>query len=333
MRNLVLIANSIDGNIQSLELIRNGTPRLETLAISEPLPGCGTFAVKRETIFAAIMDDDGPGIVSLHLDHTTGTLTELDRIAVDDKLTYLEVVGSDVLLGASYAGDWVGSWPLNGFTVGEALDRFFYANMHSVIHADGYVYAASLGEDALAQYRMEKSGQLTPLEPPIVWAPQGCGPRHLRARENDVYLVTEFSGELIRYRRGADGTLTESQRVFVVDESEHLKHSYYGADPLKQHLIWGADLHLAAGFVITSERTSSKLAVTRLHDDGTLGQVVGYFPTAIQPRGFAVTDELVIAVGERSTTAQLSRLEANGTLTEVGTAQVGHGANWVHVVS
>ena len=56
--------------------------------------------------------------------------------------------------------------------------------------------------------------------------------------------------------------------------------------------------------------------------------------TERQPRGFALSSDggLVIAVGERSTSIAVSRLEADGTLTPVSRAPTGTGANWVRVI-
>ena len=50
-----------------------------------------------------------------------------------------------------------------------------------------------------------------------------------------------------RFDRAADGRLTPAESVSIVDPDAGLKHSRFGADPRAEHLIWGADLHLAQG--------------------------------------------------------------------------------------
>ena len=56
--------------------------------------------------------------------------------------------------------------------------------------------------------------------------------------------------------------------------------------------------------------------------------------TERQPRGFALSSDggLVIAVGERSTSLAVSRLEEDGTLTLVARTPTGTGANWVRAI-
>lgn len=335
MTHIVLVANSDDGTISSLRLSVGEEPKLEHLALFGPVEGCSTFAVNDsgELVFAGVEDEGGPGIVTLKLDKESGDLTQVARRSVEDKVAYLQLTDRSTLLGASYHGGWLAAWPVDGEWLGEPHSRYEHANLHSIIQAGDNVYAASLGDDLLAQFRIEDDGHLTPLEPATVAAPKGSGPRHVVATGDNVYLVTEFSGELIRCSRGDDGALTVAQQVSVVDPADGLAHSRYGADPREEHLIWGADVHLADGYVISSERTGSKLAVTELREDGSLGEVVGFTSTSMQPRGFAVTGDLVISVGEKSTEAQLLRLSPAGELNLVDTTEVGNGANWVRVIS
>ena len=153
-------------------------------------------------------------------------------------------------------------------------------------------------------------------------------------RRDHAYLLTEFSGEVIRYSIGSDGTLAEAQRTFVVDPASGLNHSRYGAKPMDEHLIWGADLHLASQYLFTSERTTSTITATRVGDDGSLGDVVSHTPVELQPRGFAVTSDgaYLISVGERSTHPTLFGISPDGALTELGRVEIGAGANWVRVI-
>ena len=58
MSDLLLIANAGDGTISTLRLHRELQPRLEVLATSGDLPGCGTFAVDADLdlVFAAVKE-------------------------------------------------------------------------------------------------------------------------------------------------------------------------------------------------------------------------------------------------------------------------------------
>lgn len=341
MSELVLVANAADGTLSTLRLHRTGGTEggawLEPLALVGELPGCSTFAVDagRDLVHAAYKDDDGAGLATLSLDRETGEVVQLRTHAIGGKLTYLSLArDGDVLLGESYGEGKGWSWPVEDGVIQEPVSEIAFRNLHGIVSDDTYVYCPALGEDLIAQYRLGEGGELEPLDPPTVSAPAGSGPRHLIIDGDNTYLVTEFSGELIRYGRGGDGTLTEAESVHVAPTDAGLSHSRFGADPMAEHLIWGADVHRAGRFVITSERTTSTLTVTALDGEGHLGDVVGIFPTQAQPRGFAVTSDgaFVIAVGERSTSAQLSRVESGGELTPLGTAPIGRGANWVRVV-
>lgn len=340
MTELVLIANAGDGTISTLRLHRDPAPRLEVLATSGELEGCGTFAVDadRDLVLAAFKGDP-PGIATLRLDRESGSLTEVARSSVSDSMTYLALAqGGAALLGASYGGGFGAVWPVQGEQLGEQHSTFSHANLHCIIAVEGpvgeRVYAVSLGEDIIAQFELDEDGELAPLDPAHVAAPPGSGPRHLIVDGPNAYLVTEFSGEAIRFEVRPDGTLDRAESVVVVDPGAGLKHSRFGADPQAKGLIWGADVHLAGDFLITSERNSSRLTVTRLTEDGRLGDVVGYTDTEKVPRGFNVTEDgaFVVAVGEESTHAQLLRVHPDGRLEQVDRVRIGAGANWVRFV-
>lgn len=338
MTELVLIANAGDGTISSLRLHRGEQPRLEVVATTEGLQGCSTFAVDRarDRVYAAYKGEQ-PGIAVLALDRGTGQLTELSRTAVEASMTYLELAHEGtLLLGASYGGGVGLVWPVEGEALGEPTARTENANLHCVIARDAHAWFVSLGADLVSQHDLAADGTLTPLDPPTVPLPQGSGPRHLVLDESGdtAYLVTEYSGELVRMTVNQDGTLDQHESVSFVDAAQGLSHSRMGADPREEHLIWGADVGVAEhGHVLASERTSSLLATVPLRE-GRLGEPVAFTPVPEQPRGFRVSDDgrYVVAVGERATVAVLLEVGADGALTSHDTVEIGHGANWVRFV-
>ena len=340
MSELLLIANAADGTISTLRLHRDPGPRLEVIATSGELAGCGTFAVDPESdlVFAAYKADP-PGIATLRLDRDSGVLTEVSRHPVSDSMTYLALAqGGAALLGASYGGGFGAVWPVEGEQLGEQHSTFSHDNLHCIIAVEAPVgqriYAVSLGEDLIAQFSIDEDGALVPLEPAHVPAPPGSGPRHLVVQGANAYLVTEFSGEAIRYAIRPGGTLDPAEAVDVVNPTAGLAHSRFGADPQAEGLIWGADVHVAGEFLITSERSSSQLTATRLTEQGRLGDVVGYTDTERVPRGFTVTADgaFVIAVGEESSHAQLLAVRDDGRLEQVDRVEIGAGANWVRFI-
>jgi 6-phosphogluconolactonase len=340
MSELLLIANAGDGTISALRLHRDPDPRLEVLATSADVPDCGTFAVDaaRDLVFAAYKGDP-PGIATLRLDRESGVLTEVTRREVSDSMAYLSLAGGgSALLGASYGGGFGAVWPVQGESLGEPHSRFTHRNLHCIIAVEAddaeHVYAVSLGDDLVAQFVMDADGGLSPLDPAVVHAPEGSGPRHLVVEGTAAFLMTEFSGEVMRFDVDEDGTLRLAEAVDVVNPAAGLEHSRIGADPQEEGLVWGADVHRAGDYLITSERSSSQLTVTRLSEAGRLGEVVGFTDTEQVPRGFDVSADgrFVVAVGEESTHAQLLRLEPDGRLEPVDRVRIGAGANWVRFV-
>lgn len=210
------------------------------------------------------------------------------------------------------------------------------ATSGSVASSSGaeFAYLVSLGEDLVAQFSLGADGTLTPLDPPSAAAPAGSGPRHLVVEGRDAYVMAEFSGEAIRYAIGADGALARDEAVSAVEPGADLSHSRLGADPVEEHLIWGADLHVAGSWLLCSERSASTIASLPL-DEGRLGDAVAFASTPKQPRGFGVTSDgaYVVAVGEKADVAALSRVESDGRLTPLGDTPIGAGANWVRIIA
>ena len=338
-RSLVLVTNPADASIASY-LLSGET--LEPLAVSGGLPGTGTFAIdeRRDLVYAA--DKANPsGIQTLSLDRASGALTLLSRRETEASMAYLALADDGrLLLGADYHSGVGTVWPVDpDGRLGEPTARIEFPNLHAVAVAGEHAYFASLGADLIAQYTLAADGKLAPLDPPTVAAPVGSGPRHLvlSADGANLYLLTEFSGEAIRFtREAATGVLTRAESVPGHDTGRGLGHSVYGAKPVEHHYIWGADLHLTADGrrLLTSERTESTLTTIEVAPDGCLLGQLAISDTEQQPRGFALSPdgEYVLAAGEKSTSIALSRLEADGSLTLLSRTPTGSGANWVRLI-
>lgn len=336
---LVLITNPGDAAIASYRL---DGETLRPLAVTGGLPGTGTFAIdqQRDLVYAGVKGEPA-GIVTLALDRSSGSLTPLSRRDVDASLAYLTLANQGrLLLGASYGGGYGCVWPVAGDgRLGEPVARVEFPNLHSVVATEQHAYFVSLGADLIAQYALADDGTLTPLEPPTVAAPAGSGPRHLvlSADGRNAYLMTEFSGEAIRFARDpGSGVLTRTEAVPAHDTGRGLGHSVFGADPVEHHYIWGADLHLTPDGhrLLCSERTESTLTTLEVAPDGQLLDQLAVSATEPQPRGFALSPDgdLVLAVGEKSDHVALSRLEPDGTPTPLDRVPTGAGANWVRAI-
>ena len=341
---LVLVANAGDGSISSFRLVDQG---LERLAVTTDLPSCSTFVVDaaRDIVYAGVKGGGGgdpAGIVSLDLDRATGRLAPRSRLDLPDGgMNYLALTpDGDRLLGAAYSAGYGISCAVNDGVVGEPTGRVEFPNLHSVLpSADGrFAYFVSLGADLVAQYALSEGAGLEALEPETVAAPAGSGPRHLLLNEaqDALYVLTEFSGQVLHFSRDTQtGQLALRGTTSVVDPTAHLGHSAFGADPMANHFIWGADVHWGADerMLWTSERTESMLAASAVDADGTVAPPATFHETEPQPRGFAISPDgsFLVAAGERSTTVSLYSVDGDD-LEFVQQAQTGSGANWVRFV-
>lgn len=337
---LVLVANSGDGTISSFSL-KDG--QLQRLAVNGGAPGCSTFVVDatRDLVYASVKGDD-PGITTFALDRSSGQLWVRTHLSTPDgAMNYLSLTrGGNALLGACYAGGYGIISTVSDGVVGEPNSRVEYPNLHSVrASSDGrFAYFVSLGADLLAQFAIGDDLTLTPLSPATVPAPEGCGPRHLvlNAAQDSVYVLTEFSGEVLRYRRDKHyGNLTAAGAAAAVDPSKNLGHSVFGADPREHHYIWGGDLHFSdPAHLWCSERTESTLGAVAVATDGSLSAATSFTVTEPQPRGFAVSPDgrYLVCAGERSTTISLYRVHG-ADLELLTQAETGTKANWVWVMA
>lgn len=337
---LVLVANAGDGTVTAFRL-EDG--RLERLAVSEGLTGCSTFAVDvaRDLIYAGVKGDPA-GILTLSLDRESGRLVPRSRLDLPDGgMNYLALNRDGTgLLGASYGGGYGISCAVADGVVGEPVSRVEFPNLHSVLpSADGrFAYFVSLGADLLAQYALTDDHQLVPLAPETVAAPSGSGPRHLVLNEaqDAVYVLTEFSGEVLHYSRDAvTGHLFLKGQATAYDTATGLRHSEFGADPLANHFIWGADLHFGAEetHLWCSERTESTLGAVAVAVDGSVSAPHRFTATEPQPRGFAISPDgaHLVAAGEKSTTVSLYTVHGD-EMKLLQQAETGRGANWVRFV-
>ncbi|MDN8549485.1 beta-propeller fold lactonase family protein [Microbacterium sp. NM3R9] len=333
--SLVLVANAGDNSISVFRLVGDA---LERLAVTADLPGTGTFAVDeaRDLVYAGVKGDPA-AIVTLALDRETGTLTPRSRFALPGgSVSYIALTrDGSALLAASYGGDYGVVAPIVDGVVGEPTGRVEFSKLHSVLpSADGrFVYFVSLGDDLVAAYALADDLTLSPVG--TAAAPAGSGPRHLvlTAAQDAVYVMTEYSGEVLHYARDRDtGTLELRSQAPAVDPAAGLVRGEIGADPVAHHAVWGADIHLGADerHLWTSERSTSSLGAVPVAQDGTVRPVENFIPTEPQPRGFAVSraGDRLVAAGERSVTVSLYAVDGV-KLTLLQQIETGAGANWV----
>lgn len=319
---MFLVGNAKAGTVATFRIVEE---RIERVQLTEVGVGCSTFTITDDLVHCAVKEPS-PAIVTLRLDRESGSLTELSRREIDDPVVYLTMAkNGTLLLGASYDGGWGDAWPVGpdgvlGLPVGERVE---HPNMHCVVAEGDSAWFVSLGADLVAHADLSTGG-LMEIRDNTLHLPGGCGPRHLVLDGDDAFLITEYSGELLKLRRdGAELQVTESTPIFSAWSG--LSHSRMGADPLNEQLIWGADVHVAGDFVLASERTASTIASIRD------GNVWALSPVQPQPRGFTVgpDERHIVVAGEGSGWVSLCRIHDDGQLQEIWAADSGAGANWV----
>jgi len=333
---VILIGNDKGGIVSAFRLVDD---ELRLLADTEVGVGCSTFAVDRDRslVYVAVKDPSA-AIVTLRLDRGTGELLERSRRDVEDPLSYLALSG-DVLLGASYHGGWGASWLVADGELSPVVTRLEYRNLHAAVPdpQGNNAYFVSLGDDLIAQFSIGADATLSELSTPTVTCPPGSGPRHLvvSADGRNAYLLTEFTGDAIRFDRSADGSLTQAESLAAHDTAGGLGRSEYGRDPRKDRLIWGADLDLVEGesWLVASERFASTITALPLDANGHLVEGAIITATEQQPRGLAASPDgsrLVVA-GELSGSASLYRID-DGALVPLHRVETGLGPNWVRFI-
>ena len=333
---VVLVGNDKGGIVSAFRLVDD---ELRLLADTEVGVGCSTFAVdeERSLVYVAVKEPQ-PAVVTLRLDRGTGEMVETSRCAVEDPLSYLALSG-DVLLGASYHGGWGASWLVADGELSDVVSRLEYRNLHAAVpDPQGQnAYFVSLGDDLIAQFSIDAEARLHELPEPTVECPSGSGPRHLvvSADGRNAYLLTEFTGDAIRFDRSANGSLTQAESLAAHDTTGGLGKSEYGRDPRKDHLIWGADLDLVEGesWLVGSERFASTITAVPLDADGHLVQGAIITITEQQPRGLAASPDgsRLVVVGELSGCASLYRID-DGALVQLHRVRTGLGPNWVRFI-
>lgn len=329
MTELVLVGNAKAGTIAAFWCDGSG---LVPAAVSPVGVGCATFAIAGDLVLVATKE---PAIVVTRLDRATGALTIVGTHQLSDPLAYLSLTpDQQLLLGASYHGGWAEAWPLRDGQLGAAVGKVTGRNLHSVLPSpDGrFAYLAALGEDQLLHCELGDAGFTVVQRVPT---PPGAGPRHLVCAPGALYLLTEFTGQAISYARDElTGQLMPLSSAPAFDLEQGLRVSRFGADPLAERLIWGADVHLAGDWLLCSERTASTVTAIAL-SAGELGAPGAISAVEQQPRGFAVSPDgsHAVVAGERSGRVGLYQiLPTTGELVPQASVESGDGPNWVRFV-
>ncbi|MGL4460810.1 MAG: lactonase family protein, partial [Planctomycetia bacterium] len=182
-------------------------------------PGSLGVAPDGRHLYAAVRSTQQ--IATIARDPKTGALTLVGSApAVENPVYVVPDATGRFLLTAYYGAAKVAAYKIdeNGEVVAgplKVLDA--EKHTHSILHdpSNKFVLAPNCGTSTIMQYKFdEKTGELTPNDPPTAAAPPGSGPRHFRFHPKlpVVYFVNEHASSVTAYKWDAEtGTISQMQ--------------------------------------------------------------------------------------------------------------------------
>jgi 6-phosphogluconolactonase len=351
----VYVSNAIDGEIAVFRLdTATGelAPHARCKAGENVMPM--VLAPDRQHLYAATRGN-ARRIVAWSIDARAGDLVPAASAPIESSLAYLTIDPSGhFFVGASYGEHRVSLYPADRVAAGDGepvqvVDGIEHAHA-AVISPDGrFVYVTSLGGDTVHAFVLHREGQGRLEAIGEIRLDAGFGPRHLRlSPAGDVlYVLSELRAVVAVLRRdAATGRLTLQAVSARPPVLAHLgdgvvrpnaSHPVQPDPAVLATLVWAADLQLTPDgrFLYGSERTSSRLIVWRVREDGAL-DYAGCIDTETQPRGFRIdpSGRFLVACGEKSPYVSVYSIDAgSGALSPVSRCEGGRGANWVEIVT
>lgn len=272
---------------------------------------------------------------SFRIDHQTGRLSFINSIPAADNMAYVATDRTGrYLLTAYYAAGKVATYHINSKSELQkpAILIFTnYVNAHSILTdpTNKFAFIADKGGDKIYQYKFDvTTGNLIPNDPPAVITPKGTEPRHFvfHGKKDIVYFVNETSNTVTAYHFNKEkGTLTPFQIISTIPESF-------------KEFTKCADIHLTPDnkFLYASNRGHESIAAFKVEPSTGELTSIGYFPTEINPRSFAIdpTGHFLFSAGETSNNLASYRInQSTGALEKIESFHVGQVPSWVLSIS
>lgn len=191
-----------------------------------------------------------------------------------------------------------------------------------------FAFVPHTGPNAIYQFRFdEKTGLLSPNEPPIVNTGENTGPRQLafHPKLDQVFFDYEQGSAIASFNLDRKtGQLAFRERLSSIP-----------AEFTKTNSNARIEIHPSGKFVYVANRGHHSLAGYRV--DSKTGKLtsLGQTPTEPTPRGFTInpTGHFLYAAGQSSNRLAAFRIsQKTGALTRFATYNVGKQPWWVHVV-
>ncbi len=272
------------------------------------------------------------GLSAYAVEPRTGRLTLLNRVLAgggDTSFITLDHTGRFVLVAnynggniAAFAlrpdgsiGDWTAFAQHTGQSVHPQRQTHAYAHAIVLDPTNRFALVPDLGVDRLYVYRFDdKTGALTPNDPPFATLAPGSGPRHVRFHPNGrwVYLINEIASTIAAFEwDAATGTLTPFQTTTT------LPADFKGVSTCAE-----LEIHPDGKFLYSSNRGHDSLAVFAIDQiSGRLTPVEHVSSGGKTPRNFAFDPSArwIVLTNQDSGNAVVFRVDAaTGRLTRTG---------------
>jgi 6-phosphogluconolactonase len=240
----------------------------------------------------------------------------------------VDKTGTNVLV-ANYSGGNVVSYhltddgalsePVTNIVHKKAADTVRGPHAHSinVDAANRFAFAADLGLDKILVYKLdEKTGQLTPHDPPAASVPKGGGPRHFAFHPSGkfAYAINESDMTMTAFDYDADaGKLTPIETVSTIPEEITDRKGFSTAE---------VQVHPSGKFLYGSNRGHHTIAVFSIDEKtGKIQRIANHPIRGKTPRNFGISPDgkYLLALGQESSTIAVFRVDpSTGKLTAIG---------------
>jgi 6-phosphogluconolactonase len=286
--------------------------------------------------FAYVVNEFSHEVAAFTVDPASGALTLLNRVSsLGTEPAYVRVDRTGLwVLAANYRTGPVAVYPVGpDGSLGQPSDaKVTGVHPHAVVldRSNRFAFVPNLGSHTISQFRFDSErGQLTPNSPSEIAMPPGSEPRHFAFHPNQpfAYLAEEAGCRIDAFAFDREqGTL----RAIGSVESLPADADRTGNT--------GADLHVAPSgkFLYASNRGHDSIVIASIADGGAL-TVVGHESTRGKtPRSFGIdpTGTFLLAANIGSGNVAVFRIDpSRGTLSHVGTTDVGASPYWVGAVA
>lgn len=272
---------------------------------------------------------------SFRVNKVTGQLQPINKTKVDDGGPYLKTDNTDRFLLATYYG--AGAVSVHAInedgSLGDAPLQWIETEEHAhsiqLDRSNRYAYVPHTNPpNAIYQFRFdEKTGKLSPNDPPKIQPETPEGPRHFvwHPSKDLLYSVNENGSTVSAHHFDPDtGRLTSFQVISTLPDD------FDGDKNTTAEIRMTQD----GRFLYASNRGHDSLAIFAVNDDGSL-TATGHQPTEKTPRYFDLdpTGTYIMSVGQGSGRLAFYRINHDdGSLEGISTFEVGDSPLWIQFV-